>query len=544
MPLIKDASTLKMKIKKEEIMNPKFIPNNKVDDELPSLEDDIPPLVDSDGPPPLVDVSDDELPQIEDEPKNKSIPDFYTTFMFGEGSQGKSYLNKIIETLSGDSKFMNLVDQCKEKFKNGDHNIQNSSEMSLLSQIITNTLSGYEKEYTNAMEKEMELINKKNIYEKDKIEELMKAHESNQQKAKEFNLIWSGTGIGGGSPIYIGTGPNSSDIKSDPYIYEFKLEEGKTQQTFSVNESKIDNNNNFVIDFSGSIGVEGTKGPIGQETSECIGVTGQASPTISLGETVKIEQNNMPIIKRQIFPPLKRNNKFVSMLTLDLLKRNRMEFTEKINKHGMIVISPSYKYTENLKDLFVLQTIFTDIDKAPLSGKTSSSITVENITSKAFSMDTLEFFKYYDNLVESYVQNNLESNYTCASRLLMESNKKAADLYPGIDIKIPVKFYKDKFLGAFAGKLFNYNISKKYRPVEEFNLDIMNPKSANDKVFYCKKQIRLLVTPVTWIEPTKKLFGSYLKLHTIEVKYPGAKINSVFDRGQTEMELEIINISI
>jgi len=70
-------------------------------------------------------------------------------------------------------------------------------------------------------------------------------------------------------------------------------------------------------------------------------------------------------------------------------------------------------------------------------------------------------------------------------------------------------------------------------------------KTITDKMFYCKKQVRFLVSPVSWIhpDPNQKIYGSYLKLFNIEVKYPNARINSVFDK-QTDVEIEIKNISI
>ncbi|ARF09547.1 hypothetical protein Indivirus_1_170 [Indivirus ILV1] len=232
--------------------------------------------------------------------------------------------------------------------------------------------------------------------------------------------------------------------------------------------------------------------------------------------SVKLEQKN-----RHSLQQLKRNNKFVSMLTIDLLKKNRMELTEKIDKNNVILIFPSYRYTENTFDLLILKTSFTDINTIPfVSGY---------IFNSCFSSNELDFFKYYNDKFEAYVKNNDEFK-----------NYKFVSHRPNM---IPVKFQKDYFLGNISKKLYNYNISKKYKLFDEIDLHF-NIQQEFKKIFYCKKQIRLLVTPVSWIDNVGKIYGTELYIYIIEVKYPNATIKSILDTNEREMELEITNISI
>ena len=256
---------------------------------------------------------------------------------------------------------------------------------------------------------------------------------------------------------------------------------------------------------------------------------------------------NTEIIKREELPSLKRNNKFISILTTDLVKKDRIFLTERTNKHNMIIISPGYKYNHDFSDLFLLHTSFIDVDSKTVlrrkESKDNESPQIMHIHSSAFDMETLQLFKYYDTTINNYMKNNFK-DIKCKSALVVDNNKLPVDLYPGIDIHIPSKTFIDNNLKSYAGKLFNYNISKKYKLVEEHDIINGNINDMCKKILYCKKQIRFLISPVSWIHPDKKSYGSYLKVFTIEVKYPNARIKSIFDMNQELIEMELINISI
>lgn len=243
-------------------------------------------------------------------------------------------------------------------------------------------------------------------------------------------------------------------------------------------------------------------------------------------EKVILQSDNVKT--RRILPKLKRNNKFISILTIDLVKKDQIIFTESVNvKNKTIIISPSYNYTKSLCDLLILQTSFIEINKMPFQKST--------LPSNCFNMETLELFKYYDKQVDNYIQENFNT-FRCISKLIN------GDLWPGLNTLINTRIFDDFLLKPFSNKIYNYNISKKYKTIEEYELTV--DKKISNKLFYCNKQVSFLVSPVTWINESTKMYGSYLKLYTMEIKYVNAKINSVYDKVRSAVELEITNITI
>lgn len=215
---------------------------------------------------------------------------------------------------------------------------------------------------------------------------------------------------------------------------------------------------------------------------------------------------------------IKQKKEYASILTTDIIKKERIFLTELTNKSNITGISPCYKYTNDLSDLLVLQTSFQEINNYPFHEKSLISLNV-------FDNDTLEFFNYYIKEVTKYIEKKYDHTYNKISH----------------DSKFKYKIYTDDSLGSYCGKLFSYNASKKYLPIESYNI---TENLVDKKVFYCKKEIRLLLSPMVWLDPKTKKYGFAIKIYTIEVKYPNMKITSVFDNKQINVSDEITHIQI
>ena len=248
-----------------------------------------------------------------------------------------------------------------------------------------------------------------------------------------------------------------------------------------------------------------------------------------------VSDNKMTLIK------LKPNKNFIAMITNDLFSKDKMILTQNSYVYKnikMINIIPGYKFANNITDRLLLQTEFIDIDENPIS---LTKYDTYKISSEAFSIETLEILKYYEIEFDKYMKVNFP-NYKVRNNFLRDYNNTITEFYPGMNIKIPAKLKKDHYLGQYSGKIYNYNVSKKYKPTQEF--EFSDYKKLDLKtMYYCKKQARFLVCPISYICESNKTYGTHLNIYTIEIKYPGAKIRSVFD-GQDTVENEVINISI
>lgn len=255
---------------------------------------------------------------------------------------------------------------------------------------------------------------------------------------------------------------------------------------------------------------------IATEASQWVKSTGIIKEVKSTG-IIKEKEKEKEIIH---LPTLFRNTKeYISYLTSDIIKKENMYLSEIINKSGIIGIFPSYKYTNELSDLLILQTSFKKIVASPFAKKNC-------IFEEAFDDGTIYFFKDYFKKASNYIKDNYVN---------FEDNSVNND-------KIRYKLYTDKSLGFFSGKLFNYNISKKYKSYDSYNI-CDNTEELYKKIFYCKKEIRFMVSPMVYINTEKKRYGFALQIYTIEVKYPDKEICSVFNR-EINVEREVTKISI
>lgn len=241
-----------------------------------------------------------------------------------------------------------------------------------------------------------------------------------------------------------------------------------------------------------------------------------------------------------------KNSNFYSLITSDSFNKSKFKILETGDEDKKLkFIIPIYHYTENYEDLLIIQTPFIDIKK---------NINYKNLTkynrdknfldivfdSNFFDNTILNIFMNYDDEILKNINKKYDNKITCHQNLIKDNNTGEQSS----KIKGKLKYHKK--LGTYS-KLINYNISKKFPLKEEFDLISMTGVSYQpifDRIFNEKKQVRLLITPITWIDEEKMIYGSYLNILMMEVKYKNAKINSILDQNEISVKNRINKIEI
>ena len=301
-----------------------------------------------------------------------------------------------------------------------------------------------------------------------------------------------------------------------------------------------------------------------------------------IDDLLEIEEEEIPehIFKEELYKILqepeifKRNFKhYISLINSDTFNEEKLSIMQSENVKGNYVIPlPIYKYSEKILDPLLIQTSFFDVKKNKLSYKNNKIYQKKNIDSKNIdpkNNDDLKHFEIkfdptfidsqiinillnFDNKLVKFIKNTFGDQFKCLSKMIY--NKSAKKLTPDFEIvnmaddlgEIKAKILKSKCNKQY-NKIINYNISKKYAPVEYFDLaNIKNSDLSNifDRILADNKEMRMLIEPFAWINLSNKTYGSYLNIMMIEVKYKNAKIYSMLDKNEISMKPEIINIEI
>ncbi|ARF11494.1 hypothetical protein Klosneuvirus_1_351 [Klosneuvirus KNV1] len=214
-----------------------------------------------------------------------------------------------------------------------------------------------------------------------------------------------------------------------------------------------------------------------------------------------------------------------------------------------MMLTPFYQYSLKIQEPLHIQTKFFDLEKNSIMYKEFKKFHDDNrgfimkIAPELFDFTTLNMLLDYDRQVKKFINNQ---NIKCIEKLIYNKEIKKHELefqndpIPQLDYG-PIKFKLSKKLS----KVMNYNISKKYPKVEEFNgtknklsdfFDIF------DRILSDKKQVRFVFSPMTWIRDNK--YGSHIMIHNMEIKFKDAKISSVLDTESKTMHEEITSITI
>lgn len=287
------------------------------------------------------------------------------------------------------------------------------------------------------------------------------------------------------------------------------------------------------------------------------------------GEIIKMSDNLLAIKKKEIPEHIfKDDNTFkrkfknyIPLISSDTFDEKKLTIMlPNYSKGNFIIPVPVYRYDEKNLDSLLIQTSFMDVNKAKISYKIKNTyknkMTQEQNQIKFdpsfFDNKIIDILLNFDNKMVQFVKNTFTNKFKCSSKMIY--NKNSVRLTPAFEMvnmigdlgMIKGKLCKKKFYDQY-NKLLNYNISKKYDAVEQYELSSMkNNELVNifDRILTNNKEIRMLLEPFMWINLSDNTYGSYLNIIMIEVKYKHAKIYSILDKNETSMKENIINVEI
>lgn len=245
---------------------------------------------------------------------------------------------------------------------------------------------------------------------------------------------------------------------------------------------------------------------------------------------------------------LKWNSYFIAMIDSYTFDKEKLNFSTTAFE-SMLMLKPCYQYNAKTLEPFHILTEFLDISKNSILYKHSKKfhdnerVFNMEIVPEIFNTSTLNMFAEYDKKVAMFINNN---KVKCTNKLINNTHidksqpeyQDHPNMYGALD---SIKFKISKK----ASKIINYNVSKKFPKVEEYETSKMKLSELFDifnRVVNDNKQVRFILTPTTWINNDK--YGSYITIHTMEIKYKDAKICSLIDTVEKNIQIEITNITI
>jgi hypothetical protein len=235
--------------------------------------------------------------------------------------------------------------------------------------------------------------------------------------------------------------------------------------------------------------------------------------------------------------------KYVQWDQFDASKLGDIKSYVSKNHPSFTLLQPLYRYTDKVVDTLYYKTPFIKLTENMVSRyqQTMPDYVNFDLNNLNLSDTMLSFLENYDQKVFNVIS---EKEYSYVKPLL--SNTGYNDLTKcevNKDLpfkKLPLYFLKDKQSGNITSEIINYNISKKYPKVETFNRT--NVIKLDDLVRCLKKnkEVRFILKPYSWYDSNNKVAGSKMQLVTMEIKFDGAKINSLVDEEEVVEPLNII----
>jgi len=266
-----------------------------------------------------------------------------------------------------------------------------------------------------------------------------------------------------------------------------------------------------------------------------------------LTENVSIQESNNNYIDKE---KKKNNNKLfnhtLSFLTVNNIDSSKITFNKFEVNDSIIIIFPEYKYADYNQNQLILLTDFLNVDNyikfTSRIDKDKNSISLK-FDPCMFSSQLINFMIQYDKQVKEYVKKKFIQ--------LVHHSKLVGNFSNGdedVNLMLPLKYITGKVINdnnfKSYNKIINYNISRKYPKKEEMEINDDNIDQFLKRVLNNKKQVRLLMTPATWLNFESESYGSYLKIIMMEVKYKGATITSEFDNDTVNITNMINKITI
>jgi hypothetical protein len=278
------------------------------------------------------------------------------------------------------------------------------------------------------------------------------------------------------------------------------------------------------------------------------------SKHINTKETLSNKQlNDKQIFKSKVF-------KYLPLITSDIFNNDKLIIKEKESTANdkLHTIVPVYTYDSKNEELMIIQTSFMNVNKKNIlyfhkmiEGKQNKKFEI-NFAAQFFDNEVIDMLIDYETKVTNYVKsvygNDMKNNSRIVYNIKSKKNTSEYEIVNKLDQlgNIRCKINPDRRFKQY-GKLISYNISKKYGYREEFDLN--NYEYANlannlDRILNDKKQMRLLITPITYVSLSNKRYMSYLKIMMMEVKYKDAKIFSPLDKNGVNVRPEVTKITI
>ncbi len=265
---------------------------------------------------------------------------------------------------------------------------------------------------------------------------------------------------------------------------------------------------------------------------------------IKLGTKNSITSTNNPYVFNKQF------SNYILFINCESFKNNELSILHsKYNNNGYMHTIPVYEYSKKNKDVLIIQTSFNDFIKSKFVYKlqqNSNQLHIE-ISSDLFERQTLDILIDFDNKMREFIKNT-HDNFKCIGKIVHNKGMPYTDNVNKMDeiSMIKTKFIKDINYKQY-NKVVNYNISKKFPKVEEFDLSKISPLDLGkffNRILNNQKEFRMMISPVGWINTNNSTYGSYLGIIMLEIKYKGTKIISLVDSNEVITKQEIINLTI
>lgn len=272
-----------------------------------------------------------------------------------------------------------------------------------------------------------------------------------------------------------------------------------------------------------------------------------AKPSWALDEVATIiKVKKQPINSDQ--EKKKWNPNILAMINSHNFQKDKLSLSSS-QFQTMTILNPFYQYSLKTQEPLHIQTKFLDLGKNSIMYKEFQKYHDDNrgfvmkISPELFDSTTINLLLDYDRQVKTFINN---PNIKCTDKLIYNKDiKKYQPEYQNDPVpQLDYGHIKCK-LSKKLSKVTNYNISKKYPKVEEFN-GTKNKLSdffgIFDRILSDKKQVRFVFSPMTWIKDNK--YGSYIIIQNMEIKFKDAKISSPLDTESKTMHDEITSITI
>lgn len=213
-------------------------------------------------------------------------------------------------------------------------------------------------------------------------------------------------------------------------------------------------------------------------------------------------------------------------------------------------LSPKYNYAGTKMDHLIIKSPFINCLQDPYlqkykgGGKYQHELRIDpnNVNGQLM----IEMLVNYDQKLDQFITDSYGPNFICHKRLISNRGKfyghqeeyrevQFGDLFSMLEFRLKCQGSR------IENEIYNYNVSKKYPTVEEFqSIEIKDLRRFLKK----NKDIRLVFHPVSWIIPDKLSYGTFLAVDILEVKYGGSFIKSVLDADtvQSSNVLKEVNI--